>query len=76
MPLRSWKIPFQNAAMVLFQHCSSGQQELAWIKTEPMREPTENNLQQDLPLWVLNHIVMLDNRDDFVIPELAVVVIV
>jgi hypothetical protein len=68
MPLKSWTIPFRNAALVLFQHCSSDHQELMWIMTEPKESKTDH-VQQDLRLWVLNRNVMLDNEGDFVIPR-------
>jgi hypothetical protein len=69
MPLKSWTIPFRNAALVLFQHCSSGHQELIWVKTTLKQVSKVDHLQQDLRLWVLNRNVMLDNEDDFVIPS-------
>jgi hypothetical protein len=68
MPLKSWTIPFRNAALVLLQHSTSGLQELIWVKTEP-KESKADHLQQDLRFWVLNRNVMLDNEDDFVIPS-------
>jgi hypothetical protein len=69
VPLRSWTVPFRNAALVLFQHSVSGHQELVWVKTKPKQESKANQLQQDLRYWVLNRNVMLDNEDDFVIPS-------
>jgi hypothetical protein len=71
VPLRSWTIPFRNAALVLFQHGISGHQELVWVETMPKpRESKADHLQQqDLRLWVLNRNVMLDNEGDFVIPS-------
>jgi hypothetical protein len=68
-PLRSWTVPFRNAALVLFEHSTSAHQELVWVKTKPMREPKGDDLQRDLRFWVLNRNVMLDNEDDFVIPS-------
>jgi hypothetical protein len=70
LPLRSWTIPFRNAALVLFQHSVGGHQELVWAKTKPKLESKANHLRkQDLRFWVLNRNVMLDNEDDFVIPS-------
>jgi hypothetical protein len=69
VPLRSWTIPFQNAALVLFQHYSSGHQELVWVKTEPKRDSKGDHLQPDLRFGTLNRNVMLDNEDNFVIPS-------
>jgi hypothetical protein len=69
VPLKSWTIPFRNAALVLFQHCTGGHQELIWVKTTLKQVSKVDHLQQDLRLWVLNRNVMLDNEDDFVIPS-------
>ncbi len=61
-----WSLFFRGACLVLLQNRESGHQELVWVKTAV--PPLQMCELHDVRYWALNHNVLLENVDDFVVP--------
>ncbi len=61
-----WSLSFRGACLVLLQNRETGRQELVWVKTTV--PPSQLYELHDVRYWALNHNVLPENVDDFVVP--------